>query len=184
MRTSVHAHTFDMHTLRPFSYSASHTMEVVSSYYYSIIEIVIIGLYSEFGVITFAALSSFRFISSRLVRALLATSRKALRHEIKAFRWKYRWKCLSICFVRDRRPGQVGYDPVMTSCLSLLYRLQLRSVKCIIPWYIYDTFCIISWYINNISLIGINDTLWYQIPYSTVELHMSSGDHPLSDSLI
>ena len=70
MRTSVHTHTFDMHILSSFSDSASHIMESGSSYYYSIIEIVVIGLYSEFGVITFIALSSFRLISSRMIKVL------------------------------------------------------------------------------------------------------------------
>lgn len=60
MRTSVYTHTFDMHILGSFLNSASHILGTGSSYYYSIIEIVVIGLYSEFGVVTFTALSSFR----------------------------------------------------------------------------------------------------------------------------
>ena len=131
MRTSVRTHTFDMHILRPFSYSASHTMGMRSSYYYSIIEIVVIGLHSEFGVITFTALSSFRLISSRLIKVLFATSREALRQEIKAFRWKYHWECLSICFVHDRWSRQVGYVHIMTSCLSPFVRIIALSV-CIV----------------------------------------------------
>lgn len=60
MRTSVYTHTFDMHIPRPFSYSSSHILRTRSSYYYSIIEIVVIGLYLGFGVFTFTTLSSFR----------------------------------------------------------------------------------------------------------------------------